>query len=328
VSQRFAADYVTVMIDQERMTGGEELAAELRGGKGGGIPWMVILDGEGEPKITSDGPRGNVGCPARPHEIDYFLEMLDATRQHMTEEDRSIIERELRAYGASLVTSRRDLPGYASYVRATAAVRGGHYGRAVQDLAQAFEAGYAAESILSDPALRPLREDSDRRPELFDLLDRHVKASYIQMVDRTEPGRRIRLEGRIVDMATGKPLPGALMKLFQTDAGGEYRPGMDAGGGAGNPRLFGYLRTDAEGRFTVDTIMPERYPDSSVPRHVHYQVWADGYPKLESECFFDSDPLLSEQTRKTAPDRNFPIVKLQQSEDCRMVGELLVRVPQ
>ena len=104
-------------------------------------------------------------------------------------------------------------------------------------------------------------------------------------------------------------------------------PAWTPGGGAGNPRLFGYLRSDAEGRFTVDTIMPERYPDSSVPRHIHYRVWADGYPKLDSECFFDSDPLLSEKTRKSAPDRNFPIVKLQQDKDRRMVGPLVVRVP-
>ena len=128
-------------------------------------------------------------------------------------------------------------------------------------------------------------------------------------------------------MATGKPLPGTLMQLFHTDASGEYRPGMTAGGGAGNPRLFGYLRADTEGRFTVDTIMPERYPNSSVPRHVHYHVWAKNHPLLKSECFFDSDPNLTERTRKSAPSRNFPIVKLERDEDLRQVGKLTVRVP-
>ena len=66
-----------VAIDTDRMTGGAELAAELRGSKRGGIPWMVILAGDGAPQITSDGPKGNCGCPATPHEIDHFLAMLD-----------------------------------------------------------------------------------------------------------------------------------------------------------------------------------------------------------------------------------------------------------
>ena len=147
------------------------------------------------------------------------------------------------------------------------------------------------------------------------------------MIDSHEVGRRIRLEGRVVDMATDQPLPGALMKFFHTDATGEYRPGMDAGGGAGNPRLWGYVRSDAEGRFTVDTIMPERYTNSSVPRHVHYHVWVGNRPRYASECFFDSDPLLSDRTRKSAPGRNFPIVKLNRTDDRRHVGTLTVRVP-
>ncbi len=316
-----------VAIDTDRMTGGAELAAELRGSKSGGIPWMVILAGDGAPQITSDGPKGNCGCPAAPHEIDHFLAMLDTTRQHMTEDDRTVLERELRAYGAELMRPRHEEAGWRAYRDAVGKVKTGGFEDAVRDLGRAFEDGFAPQDILPDPALRQLREDPDRRLELFALLKEHVTASHIQMVDGHEPGRRIRLEGRVVDTASGAPLGGALLQLFHTDASGEYRPGMDAGGGAGNPRLFGYLRADAEGRFTVDTIMPERYPNSSVPRHVHYRVWAEGYPVLVSECFFDADPNLSERTRRTAPERNFPIVKLERDDEVRAVGQLTVRVP-
>ncbi len=327
VNARFAKDYVVVMIDTERMTDGAELAKELRKGERGAIPWIVILDGDGEPKITSDGPKGNIGCPAQPHEIDYFLAMVDATRDHMTEDDRKILERELRAYGASLLQPRSRQPGYRAYADAVSKIKTGRLETAVKDLERAVADGFAPQDIATDPALRPLREDPDRRLELFEIVKAHVADSHIEMVDPNEPGQRIRLDGRIVDMETGEPLPGALMQLFHTDASGEYRPGMDAGGGAGNPRLFGYLRTDAEGRFTVDTIMPERYPNSTVPRHVHYRVWAEGYPEHVSECFFDADPNLSEKTRKSAPERNFPIVELERDSELRDVGKLTVRVP-
>ena len=324
---RFAKDYEVIMLDVDRMTDGDALAKELRKGKSGGIPWMVILDGDGEPVITSDGPKGNVGCPAAPHEIDHFLAMLDQTRSHMTGEDRGILERELRAYGAELTGSRRGEPGRRHYTTAIGDVKGGRFADAMLEIGDAFDAGATPQAMLADPLLRPLREDPDRRLELSKLIKEHVVANQVRMVDRNEPGRRIRLTGQVVDMSTGAPLAGALMKVFHTDAGGEYRPDMDAGGGAGNPRLFGYLRTNAEGHFTIDTIMPERYTNSSVPRHVHYHVWAEGYPVLKSECFFDSDPNLSERTRKSAPERNFPIVELARDAALRMVGTLTIRVP-
>ena len=315
------------MIDKDRMTEGAALAGELRKGKGGGIPWMVILDGDGEAKATSDGPKGNCGCPAQPHEIDHFLSMIDATRRHMSDDDRAILERELRAYGAKLVRPRSKAPEQRAFSDAVSKVKSGRFKEAMSELKRAFVGGFAPQDILTNPALRPLREDPDRRLELFDLVKKHVKASHIDMVDKNEPGQRIRLVGQIVDMASGQPLTGALMQLFHTDASGEYRPGMDAGGGAGNPRLFGYLRTDAKGQFTVDTIMPERYPNSTVPRHVHYRVWATGYPVLQSQCYFDSDKNLNEQTRKNAPAHNFPIVKLERDRERRMSGRLTVRVP-
>jgi Dioxygenase len=325
VTQRLAKDYEIVMIDQERMTGGAESAKRLRKGKGGGIPWIVILDGDGHELVNSDGPKGNIGCPADAHEIDYFLSMIDKTRQHMSDEDRIVLERELRVHGKRL--TQRNIPGRASYSRALKDLKVGDFGDAVAALGKALNDGYPPESIPTDPALRALREDPDRRLELFALVKKHVKTHRVQLIDRLEPGRRIRLDGQVVDMATGKPLGGALMQLFHTDASGEYRPGQDAGGGAGNPRLWAYLRTDEAGRFTVDTIMPERYPNSSVPRHVHYRVWADGYQEFASECFFDSDPNLSEKTRESAPGRNFPIVALRKDGAARVVGALTVRMP-
>lgn len=309
------------------MTDGKTLADELRHGKDGGIPWSVILDGDGKAQITSDAAEGNIGCPAKPEEIEHFLKMLDATRQHMTADDRAIIERELRAYGAELTRPRQKAPGRAAYAEAVSAVKFGRFAAAVESLGEACADGFAAEAILVDPALRPLREDPDRRLELAALVKQRVQANAITLVDPDEPGERIRLLGHVVDQASGEPLAGALVQLFHTDASGEYRPGMDAGGGAGNPRLFGFVRADAEGRFTVDTIMPERYPNSTVPRHVHYKVEVEGRPLFASECFFDADPNLSPSARRTAPERNFPIVELRVDAEHRQVGTLTVRVP-
>ena len=111
------------MIEQSRMQGGQALSNALRGSRRGGSPWHVILDADGKELINSTGPKGNVGCPAAPHEIDYFMVMLDKTRAHMSDDDRKVIERDLRIYGKQLTTRRNRTPGYAEYAKAIKSVK-------------------------------------------------------------------------------------------------------------------------------------------------------------------------------------------------------------
>ena len=67
------------------MTNGREVAGRLGKPEKGGIPWLVILDAAGEKLIASDGPKGNIGYPFEPHEIEYFLTMLKSTAERMDE---------------------------------------------------------------------------------------------------------------------------------------------------------------------------------------------------------------------------------------------------
>ena len=84
------------------MTNGAEVAARLRKGKRGGIPWMVILDGDGKELITSDGPKGNVGCPVAPHEIAYFMEMIQKTATNLDAKEQKSLHALLEAYAKTL----------------------------------------------------------------------------------------------------------------------------------------------------------------------------------------------------------------------------------
>jgi hypothetical protein len=58
------------------MTGGDEILKGYRPGASGGIPWFVFLDAKGDALATSDGPKGNIGYPVTPEEIEHFLGML------------------------------------------------------------------------------------------------------------------------------------------------------------------------------------------------------------------------------------------------------------
>lgn len=79
VAPVLAKAFVDLKIDQDRTTGGKELLAQYSKGKNGGIPWFVFLSGEGATVIDSTGPKGNVGFPAAPDEIEHFGAMLRKT---------------------------------------------------------------------------------------------------------------------------------------------------------------------------------------------------------------------------------------------------------
>ena len=78
----FADDYLVLKIDTQKMEHGDETGKKLRGDRGGGIPWITILDGDGEELVTSDGPNGNIGCPITEEECAYFITMIEKTIQH------------------------------------------------------------------------------------------------------------------------------------------------------------------------------------------------------------------------------------------------------
>jgi len=94
VLSRFLDDHQE-LIDKEftyvkldpRLGHGKEVIELVRPDGPGGIPWMVILDADGEPLITSDGPNGNIGYPGEPEGHIHFEVMLRTSAKHLTDAD-------------------------------------------------------------------------------------------------------------------------------------------------------------------------------------------------------------------------------------------------
>ena len=78
----FAKGWVDVMIDVDRDTNGKEINERIKGKRNGGLPWMVILDGDGKELATSNAqPKGdNIGAPVEPDECAWFGVMLETSR--------------------------------------------------------------------------------------------------------------------------------------------------------------------------------------------------------------------------------------------------------
>jgi hypothetical protein len=86
VAPVLAKEFVSLKLEADRMIGGKEILKRYQASDAG-IPWFVFLDGDGSALVTSYGPKGNVGFPAAPHEIDHFRSMLERTKRHLTDAD-------------------------------------------------------------------------------------------------------------------------------------------------------------------------------------------------------------------------------------------------
>jgi protocatechuate 3,4-dioxygenase beta subunit len=77
-------------------------------------------------------------------------------------------------------------------------------------------------------------------------------------------------------------------------------PGRPGAAGSDQPRLFGYLRSDAQGAYRFATIKPGSYPNSRNPAHIHFEVTAPNHDGRNYEIVFEGDPYISPQFRAQA----------------------------
>ncbi|HKQ76003.1 MAG TPA: hypothetical protein VJ810_20070 [Blastocatellia bacterium] len=122
-------------------------------------------------------------------------------------------------------------------------------------------------------------------------------ASKITVAAKDEPGERLIVTGQVFGPDGKTPMAGASVYVYHTDAKGLYSPGTNDNR---NPRLRGYMRTDAQGRYEYSTIKPAPYPNNGPPAHIHYVVNAPGHEERIFEIVFEGDPKIDERMRAEA----------------------------
>ncbi len=90
------------------------------------------------------------------------------------------------------------------------------------------------------------------------------------------------LFGRVVD-TDGRPIPEAVVEIWQCDALGRYHHPRDGGGADPNFQGFGRMRADADGAWRFRTIKPVPYPGRTP--HIHVQVIAPGARPFASQLY-------------------------------------------
>jgi protocatechuate 3,4-dioxygenase beta subunit len=175
----------------------------------------------------------------------------------------------------------------------------------------ALEAGGSTTTLLTDPSFLPAHE----WPRFRKLVRDSAQPSPLTIVSPNEPGDPLIVTGRIVGR-DGRPVPAAVLYVYQTSSKGWYsdRAAHVAAreGDRRHARLFGYVKTDAGGRFEVRTIRPGGYPDGNLPAHIHVEVERGGQPadSLITEIRFDDDRRLTAEERKRSQQEGFVIAKV------------------
>ena len=113
-------------------------------------------------------------------------------------------------------------------------------------------------------------------------------------------GERIVVAGRVVDDG-GRPIPSALVEVWQANAAGRYHHAADRHPAPLDPNFSGAGRclTDADGRYRFVTVKPGAYPwgnheNAWRPAHIHFSVFGRVFTqRLVTQMYFPGDPLLA-----------------------------------
>jgi protocatechuate 3,4-dioxygenase beta subunit len=119
------------------------------------------------------------------------------------------------------------------------------------------------------------------KPTPADMEGPFYKAGAPARASIAEPGskgERLALSG-VVRSADCRPLAGVALDFWQADAEGNY----DNSG----YRYRGIVRTDAQGRYALETHLPPPY--SGRPRHIHVKLQAPGGKILTTQLYFPGE---------------------------------------
>jgi protocatechuate 3,4-dioxygenase beta subunit len=113
-------------------------------------------------------------------------------------------------------------------------------------------------------------------------------------------GERIIVTGRVLD-SNGRPVPQALVEIWQANAAGRYRHAKDEHPAPLDPNFGGCGRTltDDNGAYRFVTIAPGAYPwfnhyNAWRPRHIHFSLFGRAFlTRLVTQMYFPGDPLFA-----------------------------------
>ncbi len=116
-----------------------------------------------------------------------------------------------------------------------------------------------------------------------------------------EKGQKLIITGTTFQLDGKTPAPDVVIYYWQTDNNGYYSPKAEMDEKAKkHGHIRGWVKTDANGKYTIKTIRPAPYPNDILPAHIHLSIKE---PDIENEYYtdeinFDDDKLLIPHLKK------------------------------
>ena len=121
--------------------------------------------------------------------------------------------------------------------------------------------------------------------------------STMTITNEKEAGNKLIISGTIFKADGITPYPGIILYAYHTDSKGYYsKNGNETGVQKWHGRLHGWCKTDNNGHYRIQTIRPARYPDNTMPAHIHAAIKTDsGQMYWITDYVFKDDYLVNEK---------------------------------
>lgn len=108
-----------------------------------------------------------------------------------------------------------------------------------------------------------------------------------------DPGQPLILHGRVWGADTRKPLPGAVLEVWQANMHGSYDNDRGHTPPKGSFKNRAQIHTGGTGEYAFESIHPGPYrnPPGWRASHIHFKVHQAGYASCITQLFFEGDPL-------------------------------------
>lgn len=139
---------------------------------------------------------------------------------------------------------------------------------------------------------------------IYEYGDRELSSEItMPLYDKCES--KLRLTGKVFQSDGVTPAPNVVLYIYHTNEDGIYeKRGNEKGFGKRHGFIRGWLKTDSDGCYVINTFRPGAYPDLEGPAHIHVTVKEPGMNEYYiSDFLFDDDPLLTPKHRSREKNR-------------------------
>ena len=114
---------------------------------------------------------------------------------------------------------------------------------------------------------------------------------------KDEEGERLIITGTVYKNDAKTPAENVVLYMYHTNKMGVYpKKGNETGNGKRHGYLRGWVKTNENGEYKINTIRPASYPSQTQAAHIHVTIKEPGKEEYWIESFhFEGDPLLTEK---------------------------------